>query len=48
KNAATAANKEIDADSMLSNHFVKHQLHMPSLVTQDSPDLLESSSRFIK
>ncbi|GKB26123.1 ribosomal protein L21e [Tanacetum coccineum] len=45
KNAATAANKEIDADSMLSNQFVKHQLHMPSLVTQDSPDLLESSSR---
>ncbi|GKD71626.1 hypothetical protein Tco_1325716, partial [Tanacetum coccineum] len=48
KNAATVANKEAVVDSMLSNQFVQHQLHMPSLATHDSPDLLESSSRFVK
>ncbi|GJZ45843.1 hypothetical protein Tco_0593439 [Tanacetum coccineum] len=48
KNVATAANKEVVADCMLSNQFVQHQLHMPSLVTHDSPDLLESSSRLVK
>ncbi|GJZ53870.1 hypothetical protein Tco_0608755 [Tanacetum coccineum] len=48
KNAATAVNKEAVVNSMLSNQFVQHQLHMPSLATHDSLDLLESSSRFVK
>nr|GEW50055.1 hypothetical protein [Tanacetum cinerariifolium] len=41
KDAATAVNKDAATDSMLSNQFVQHPLHMPSLVTHDSSDLLE-------
>nr|GEV24504.1 voltage-dependent anion channel [Tanacetum cinerariifolium] len=46
--ATTTANKETAANSMVSNQFVQDQLHMPSLVTHDAPELLESSSRFVK
>nr|GEV40435.1 hypothetical protein [Tanacetum cinerariifolium] len=46
--AATTANKDTIAHSMVSNQFVPDQLHMPSSVTHDAPKLLESSSRFVK
>ncbi|GJY13404.1 hypothetical protein Tco_0382713 [Tanacetum coccineum] len=46
--AATVANKEDAAYSMVSNQPVQDQFRVPSLVTSDSPKLFELSSRFAK
>nr|GEW98897.1 hypothetical protein [Tanacetum cinerariifolium] len=46
--AATVANKEAAAYSMVSKQPVQDQFRVPSLVTSDSLELFESSSRFAK